>query len=310
MAGDIDGNGDGDGTLTWRELWVEATNRLDGESQHARWLCEEASGATGAEWLGVLDDAVGERAVVRLDAMIARRSAGEPVQYVLGHWAFRHLDLMVDRRVLIPRPETEQLVDLALDLLRSVEVSPGMSRRVVDIGTGSGAIALSLAYELPLVGTEVWATEVSRQALDVARANLAGLGRSAANVTMVEGSLFDGLPRTLRGTIDVVISNPPYVAVGDAGLERVVGDWEPSLALFGGGDGLDIIRMLLVEAADWILPGGSLLIEFGSTQGAAVRELAIAAGYLDVEIKQDYAGHDRYLMARRTVTSRPGRYPG
>ncbi len=296
MASDL-GRAD-DGTSTWRELWVETTGRLDGESQCARWLCEEASGAEGAEWLTVLDVAVGERAVARLDAMVARRLAGEPLQYVLGHWAFRHLDLMVDRRVLIPRPETEQLVDLALDLLRSVRVSPGMSRRVVDVGTGSGAIALSLADELPLDGTEIWATDISPQALDVARANLAGLGRAAANVTMVEGSLFDGLPRSLRGTIDLVVSNPPYVARGDAELEQIVGDWEPSLALFGGDDGLDIIRALLAEAAEWLRPGGSLVVEFGSPQGSSVRELALAAGYVDVGIKRDYAGHDRYLIAR------------
>lgn len=290
---------DGDGALTWRELWVETTGRLAGESQHARWLCEEASGAAGAEWLKVLDDAVGERAVTRLDTMVARRLAGEPLQYVLGHWAFRHLDLMVDQRVLIPRPETEQLVDLALDLLRSVPVSPGMARRVVDVGTGSGAIALSLAYELPLAGTEVWATDVSSQALDVARANLAGLGRPAANVTIVEGSLFDGLPRARRGTFDVVVSNPPYVAVGDSELEQIVGDWEPPLALFGGEDGLDIIRLLLDQARDWLLPGGSLVVELGSPQGSPVRELAVVAGYVGVAIKQDYAGHDRYLIARQ-----------
>ena len=298
-------DGDTDGSMTWRELWVETTGRLDGESQHARWLCEEASGATGSHWLEVLDDAVGERAVVRLDAMVARRLGGEPLQYVLGHWAFRHLDLIVDRRVLIPRPETEQLVDLALDLLRSVLVSPGMSRRVVDVGTGSGAIALSLAFELPLVGTEVWATDVSPHALDVARANLAGLGRRAVNVTMVEGTLFDGLPPSLRGTFDVVVSNPPYVAVGDVELERIVGDWEPAVALFGGADGLDVIRTLLCDAAEWLLPGGSLVVEFGAPQGSAVRELAIAAGYRDVVIKQDYAGRNRYLTARQPSQAEP-----
>ena len=305
MASDSDGAVPDDRTLTWRELWVETTGRLDGESQHARWLCEEASGVTGAEWLEVLDDAVGARGVARLDAMVARRLAGEPLQYVLGHWAFRHLDLMVDGRVLIPRPETEQLVDLALDLLRSVQVSPEMSRRVVDIGTGSGAIALSLAYELPLDGTEIWATDVSPQALDIARANLAGLGRAAVNVTMVEGSLFDGLPGLLRGTIDMVVSNPPYVALGDTELEQIVGDWEPSVALFGGDDGLDIIRTLLTDAAEWLHPGGSLVVEFGSPHGPSVRELAIAAGYLDVVIKQDYAGHDRYLIARQPSQADP-----
>ncbi len=284
----------GPGHLSWRSLWVETTGRLAGEAQHARWLCEEASGADGAAWLEVLDEHAGERGVARLDAMVARRLAGEPLQYVLGRWAFRHLDLMVDRRVLIPRPETEELVTLALDRLG--DVAP---RLVVDIGTGSGAIALSLAGELPLEGTRVWATDISPDALDVARANLAGLGRAAANVSLALGSLFDALPTELRGRFDLVVGNPPYVATGDDRLEAIVGEWEPPVALFGGGDGLAVLHPLVLGAVEWLRPGGWLLVEIGSSQGPEAAGFARSAGFDDVAVLADHARHDRYLTARR-----------
>ncbi len=286
-----------DDTLTWREMWVETTERLGGERQHARWLCEEASGASGAEWLELLDEPIGERGIGRLDAMVGRRLAGEPLQYVLGHWAFRHLDVMVDRRVLIPYAETEQLVELTLEQLRTCPAP----RLVADIGTGSGAIALSLAYELPLDGTTVWATDISPDALDVTRANLAGMGRAGANVLLAQGSLFDGLPAELRGSFDVVVSNPPYVADDDPDLEAIVRDWEPAVSLFGGPDGLDVVRRLIIDAIAWLRPGGGLFVEFGTTQGDAVRALANDAGFIDVEIRPDYADHDRYLIARRPL---------
>src|SRR6187455_1327733 len=167
------------GTLTWRQLWVDTAEVL-GDANEARWICEEASGHTGVEWLMGLDDLVGERAVARVDAMVERRRNGEPVQYVLGSWAFRTVSLMVDRRVLIPRPETELVAGLAIELIRPYQPQ----RTLVDLGTGSGAIALACASELPLDGTAVWATDVSEDALDVARANLAGIGRAAANVRL------------------------------------------------------------------------------------------------------------------------------
>ena len=138
--------------------------------------------------------------------MVARRAHGEPLQYVLGRWGFRTLDLLVDRRVLIPRPETEVVAGLAIDALAALD-RPGVA---VDLGTGSGAIALSLAAERwPHV--EVWATDVSPDALAVARANLAGLGRRAAVVRLLEGTGSSALPGDLRGRVDVIVSNPPYV---------------------------------------------------------------------------------------------------
>ena len=163
-----------DGTISWRELWNETAARV-GRPQ-ARWLCGVASGRDGDEFLASLDIAATARAVAHLDAMLARLDAGEPLQYVLGRWGFRHLDLMVDRRVLIPRPETETVVEVALRLARPLEFPIVCA----DLGTGSGAIGLSLAHELPQSGVTVWMTDRSSDALDVARANAAGIGRAAS----------------------------------------------------------------------------------------------------------------------------------
>ena len=173
--------------------------------------------------------------------MLAPARAGEPLQYVLGSWAFRRLDLMVDRRVLIPRPETEEVAGVAVDLARCVTAAP---LHCADLGTGSGAIGLSLAAELathrPRLDAEVWLTDVSTDALDVARANLAGLGRGAPTVRVAAGSWFDALPDDLRGRLDVVVANPPYVARRRSGRRRrSCATWEPHVRLFAGADGLD-----------------------------------------------------------------------
>jgi release factor glutamine methyltransferase len=281
---------------TWRRLWLEATEALGGTPEaavEARWLCQEASGRDGSEWLLGLDAPASSRPVAQLDAMVARRLTGEPVQYVLGSWPFRRLDLMVDRRVLIPRPETEVVVAAALDVARSMP--PPIV--VADLGTGSGAIALALAGELPLSGVTVWATDVSSDALDVARANLAGLGRPGANVRLAQGSWFDALPAALAGAIDVLVVNPPYVADGAA--DEAVARWEPAGAVFAGPDGLAAIRVVVAGARDWLRPGGALVLEIGADQGERVRELARAAGLAAVEVRPDLAGRDRVLVARR-----------
>ncbi len=292
-------------TVTWRQLWIETAEALrdavggrPDAANEARWLCEEVSGAGGAEWMAQLDTAATAGSVARLDAMVARRLAGEPLQYVIGSWAFRHLDLMVDRRVLIPRPETELVVDVALAR------AAAMPRPIVvaDLGTGSGAIALALAYELPLSGVEVWATDKSGGALDVARANLAGLGRSAANVRMAQGDWFGALPADLEGRLDLVVSNPPYVGTGEP-LDDAVRRFEPVEALFAGRDGLDAIRILVAGAARWLRPGGALVVEIGAGQGRPASDLARAAGLVEVEVAADLAGRDRVLTAVRAGAS-------
>ncbi len=230
--------------------------------------------------------------------MVARRSRGEPIQYVLGHWPFRTLDLAVDRRVLIPRPETEQVVEVALaEVDRSASAGPV----VVDLGTGSGAIGLAVAVER--VRTAVWLTELDPDAMSVARANLAGVGRAATRVRIAEGSWFDPLPPELRGAIDVVVSNPPYVAEGDE-VDAVVGEWEPARALWAADDGLAEVRRIVAEAVEWLVPGGSLVVEIGSAQGERARDLAVDAGYDDVEVLPDLSGRDRVLRARRRDGSR------
>jgi release factor glutamine methyltransferase len=273
---------------TWRALRDAARVRL-GDDREVQWIVERASGLSPAEQAAALDAVADDRHAASFDAMVDRRDAGEPLQYVLGQWGFRTLDLFVDQRVLIPRPETEVVAGFAIDA-----VPPG--GRVVDLGTGSGAIALSIAAERwPAV--EVWATDASADAVAVARANLAGLGRRASVVTLAVGDWFAALPDELRGTFDVVVANPPYVPDG-ALVARQVRDWEPALALFGGGDGLDHARRIVAEAQAWLRPGGTLVVEVGDDHGPDIAEAARAAGYVDVEVRQDLTERDRALVAR------------
>ncbi len=269
------------------------TAEVVGSRHEARWLCEVAVGLDGAELDAVLDEPATARTVAHLDAMVARYRAGEPLQYVLGRWSFRHLDLAIDRRVLIPRPETELVAGLAIDLAAAV-AGP---RTIADLGTGSGAIGLSLATELPLTDTTVWLTDVSDDALSVARANLAGIGRAGSNVRIAAGSWFGALPAHLR--YDVIVSNPPYVAVGAPELDDSVLDWEPSTALFAGSDGLDDIRVLIAGAPEHLAGAGHLVLEIGADQGGAVLDLLRAHGYRDAVIHPDLAGRDRAAVALR-----------
>jgi release factor glutamine methyltransferase len=279
--------------VTWRTLLNETIEVL-GERPQARWICETACGLDGDEFLAELDEPATQRMVAQLDAMIARYRAGEPLAYVLGHWSFRTIELMVDRRVLIPRPETEVVAGRALDLARSFTER----RRVVDLGTGSGAIGLSLAAELPLTGTEMWLTDYSTDAVDVARANAIGLGRVAANVRVVHGSWFDALPVDVRGEIDVVVSNPPYIANGDPEVAESVLEYEPHTALFAGDDGLDDVRTIARDARNWLRSGGWLVMEIGYRQGDAVKALLEGFGYLNVAIANDLTGRPRIAEAR------------
>jgi len=279
--------------VTWRILLNETIEVL-GERPQARWICETACGLDGDEFLAELDEPATERMVAQLDAMVARYRAGEPLAYVMGHWSFRTIDLMVDRRVLIPRPETEMVAGRALELARGV----AGQRRVVDLGTGSGAIGLSLAAELPIMGTEVWLTDYSTDAVDVARANAIGLGRAAANVRVIHGSWFDALPVDVRGEIDVVVSNPPYIADGDPEVAESVLEYEPHTALFAGDDGLDDVRTIARDARDWLRSGGWLVMEIGYQQGDAVKALLEGFGYADVAIANDLTGRPRIAEAR------------
>jgi len=276
--------------LTWRQLWADTAKVLD-DRPSARWLCETACGLDGDEFTAALDEAATERMVRHLDEMVGRYRSGEPLAYAMGRWTFRRVELMIDRRVLIPRPETELVAETAIELAR--RVSP---RRVADLGTGSGAIGLALADELPIDNTEVWLTDASADALDVARANAAGLGRSAANVRFAQGSWWSALPNELRGTFDVVVSNPPYIAVDDAEVDESVREWEPASALFAGADGLDDIRVIMKDAREWLKPGGWLVLEIGYRQGDAVLTLASELGLVNAEVRHDLASHPRIFV--------------
>jgi release factor glutamine methyltransferase len=284
---------------TWRHLRDGARDRLEEAgvtevAQELRWIVEQASGMPAAEQSAALDAIADERHADGFEAMVGRREAGEPLQYVLGRWGFRTLDLLVDRRVLIPRPETEVVAGLAIDAVTRMDGD----RVVVDLGTGSGAIALSVAAECgPAVA--VWGTDASADALAVARANLAGLGRRATVVRLVDGDWFAALPDELRGQVDVLVSNPPYIADGDE-LPKAVERWEPAAALRAGPDGLDHLRRIVAGALDWLSPRGVLVLEIGETQGAAVTDLARAAGLDEVAVHPDLAGRDRAVVARRT----------
>jgi release factor glutamine methyltransferase len=228
---------------------------------------------------------------------VERRLAGEPLQYVLGRWAFRGLDLLVDRRVLIPRPETEIVAEIALGEARR----RGEPLTVADLGTGSGALALALAAELP--AAEVWATDVSPAALAVARANLAAVGPSAASrVHFAEGMWYEALPARLRGRLSVIVSNPPYVTDAEfAGLPAEVRDHEPTGALVAGPTGRESLEHLIAGGLDWLEPGGALVLELAPAQAGPLRALAGDAGYDGVAVRRDLAGRDRVLVARRPV---------
>ena len=326
--------------VCWGEFLDEATGRLAAAgvasaASEARRIVAAAAGCDDAGWHAVLPTAATRRGVAAFDRMLARRVAGEPLQYVLGSWGFRTLDLFVDSRVLIPRPETETVVGCALDELRrradelaaAGEGSPGSGgrggvplgsathgRRVVagrppappppvepallaaDLGCGSGAIGLSLAVERPDV--EVVCTDVSADALAVASANLAGLGRPARRVRLAEGSWFEALPDEHRGSFDVIVSNPPYIAVDDP-LPPEVADHEPQVALYSGRTGLEATSTILSGVPVWLAPGGAVVLELADGTAGRVRELAQSAGLVDVAVHRDLAGRERVLVARR-----------
>jgi len=280
--------------VTWREM-VKRTQAEVGERNVAQWLCEHASGCDSGEFTDILDELVSERSAQHLQSMLARYAAGEPLQYVMGRWAFRRLDLLVDSRVLIPRPETELLVEhvtrYALQKIRDV----GRGVTIADLGTGSGAVGLSLLHELPFESAEVWMTDVSVDALHVARANAAGVGRNAVGARFGHGHWYAALSEDLRGSLDAIVSNPPYIAAGDPLVGDSVLKWEPHNALFAGADGLSDLRVIVSGATDWLVPGGLLAVEMGFTQGTEVSQLFTSAGFTKVSVHKDLAGLDRFV---------------
>lgn len=227
----------------------------------------------------VPDDAARQRFYEALE----QRADGKPMAYITGEKDFWSLTLMVSRATLVPRPETELLIEQALNLIpRRADL------RILDLGTGSGAIALALARERPLC--DIVATDISQDALAVAREN--ARQHDIANIEFVQG---DWMQPVAGREFDLIVSNPPYVAAGDPALAKLT--FEPSQALVAGDDGLDAIRRIAAETMDQLTAGGTLLLEHGADQEAAVAELLAAAGWNDVRCFKDLAGLPRVTRA-------------
>ncbi|MBV1871190.1 MAG: peptide chain release factor N(5)-glutamine methyltransferase [Gammaproteobacteria bacterium] len=217
--------------------------------------------------------------------LLERRKAGEPVAYLLGQWEFWSLPLQVNTHTLVPRPETELLVEQALARL------PDGSLRVADLGTGSGAIALALASERP--SWNIWASDLSEKALEVARTNARQL--KLPNVTFCQGNWCEALPEQ---SFNMIVSNPPYIAPDDPYLEGDGLPFEPISALVAGNNGLKDIISIVQQASLKLIDGGWLLIEHGAEQGASVRDIYSSAKFQCVETKRDFAGNERLSLGK------------
>jgi release factor glutamine methyltransferase len=271
----------------------------------ARWLLEEALGVGPGELPARRGAPLPPAAAERLDRMVARRVAGEPLQYVIGWAPFGPLRIAVGPGVFVPRPETELVAERAARHLAAARArtragagagagSPAAAAPVaVDLCTGSGAIACLLSERVP--GARVLATEVDPGALVWARRNL-----QARRVELLEGDLDEPLPADLEGRVDVLVANVPYVPAGAIPLlPHDVREHEPHLALDGGPDGLDVLRRLVARAPRWLAPGGWLVCEIGEGQGEAAAALFAGAGLVEVAVRPDLADRERVVEGRR-----------
>ena len=233
------------------------------------------------------DEYIDEKILLASAALINERCKGRPLAYIMGRADFCGVSLTVDERVLIPRPETELLVE---EILKS-ELSKKADLRILDLCTGSGCIAAALASGLP--HASILASDLSLKALQLAGYNL----RPYENVKTLRSDLFD----KIEGTFDIIVTNPPYVAERDRdGLQKEVKDFEPEIALFAGEDGLDIVRKILAQAGEYLEKDGLFLMEIGEEQAAEVLSLAEeTAAFYDVSVEKDLAGLGRYLKARK-----------
>ena len=263
---------------------------IDSGEADARLLMAFALGVDRAELIANGGRALTLEQAEAIDALAARRLRREPVARIFGHKEFWNLSLQLGPAVLVPRPETETVVEAALDAVAR-DARPMTQLRILDIGTGSGALLLALLSELPnAVGT---ATDISAAALDVARANAERSGL-AGRCTFIACDIAAGVP----GPFDLIVSNPPYVVHGEiASLAPEVRDYDPALALDGGADGLDGYRAIAAQARGLLAPGGKLIVELGAGQEAAVRALFTNAGLTAAAVLNDLAGIPRALTA-------------
>ena len=284
--------------MVWKEIIAKSSEYLEGKKVPDARVASELLAARllhcGRGLLaGELDKEASEKCVEAMRRGMARLVKGEPVQYVLGEWDFRTLTLKCDRRALIPRPETEELVTRVLGYLNT-ETQSHREHVVVDVGTGTGAIVLSLAKECS--GTNLFlGTDVSEDAIALAKENAERCGLA----DKVKFAVADGLDDFDEPQcVDVIVSIPPYIesAVCET-LDPRVKDFEPRLALDGGASGLDFYDRYLSDAVNLLKPGGAVFFEIGENQGEAVRQLMFDCGFDEIKIEKDYAGHDRYASA-------------
>ena len=239
------------------------------------------------------DDQVGESQYENFLRLIERRAAGEPLQYITGHQEFYGLDFRVTPAVLIPRPETEFLVERVIKLIDDSLQSP----LIVDVGTGSGCIAVAIAVNVPRA--RVIATDASIAALEVARIN-AERHSVGDRIQFIQGDLLEPLgTHHLENSVDLLASNPPYVNEARDVIQREVRDWEPREALFGGVDGLEFYRRLLVDSPPYVKLGGSVVFEIGFSQLDAVREMIDGSVWKLVDVTRDLQGIPRTITATR-----------
>ena len=290
--------------MVWREILSKSSAYLDGKGVPEARVASELLAARllrlGRGMLAAeLEKPVPEKCLEAMRRGMKRLIDGEPIQYVLGEWDFRSLTLKCDRRALIPRPETEELVTRVLKYLSATcdgrgEDAPATKPFVVDVGTGTGAIVLSLAKEFR--GEAMFlGTDVSEDAIALAQENAAACGLAGR----VKFAVADGLDDFDEpGIVDVIVSNPPYIETATCEtLDPRVRDWEPRLALDGGATGLDFYDRYLGDALNILKPGGAVFFEIGENQGEALRKLMFDYGFENILIEKDFGGHDRYASA-------------
>lgn len=286
-----------DETATINTMIQWATHELAGGSiinplGEAEWIIEDITGLKKAELYLKRDYALIDAEVDLIEHAVHERLSGQPLQYILGHQQFRYLDLKCRGGVLIPRPETELLVDEALKELERL----GGAHTILDIGAGTGAIGLSIAHEYE--GAKVYSVDISDDALELTRENAEAYGL-LDRVTIIKSNLFDALD-DLKGTLDMVVANPPYIPSRDMPRLQPEVQFEPALALDGGEDGLNFYRAIVLRAQDFIVPGGVLLFEIGFNQAEDVARLIEDTGqYTGVAVYKDYQGYDRIVRAQR-----------
>ena len=282
--------------MNWKETIAKSSSFLESKGVPDAAVAAELLAArllkTGRGTLAAhLEKEVGGKFLDAMRRGLARLAKGEPVQYVLGEWDFRRLTLKCDRRALIPRPETEELVTRVLAHLSRLQSAASRPPVVVDVGTGTGAIILSLAQEFK--GEAVFlGTDVSEEAVALARENAERCGLK----DRVKFAVADGLDDFDEPEcVDVIVSNPPYIesSVCDT-LDPRVRDFEPRIALDGGASGLDFYDRYLGDALNILRPGGAVFFEIGESQGPALAKLMADYGFSQVRIEKDFAGHDRY----------------